>query len=134
MKSRTNALQDIRPELNLVHDKSLDFERFQNQTLRPILKFQHTLLVVHFQSLIKENKTSYRDKTIEEKRMVIRGLLKNPGPRLFSLALVVGLFTVDEYHIYQSNKKEYSKRMISMLIERVVDGLENKEVWDAIKL
>lgn len=124
MKTRTNSLQEIRPELDLDKNYSLDVEIFQNQTLRPILKFQHKLLIVHYHSLIKQNKRSYKNKTALEKKNLIKELVKMPGQRMFSLALIIGLFTVEEYKVYLLNSREFSKRIISMLIERVVDGLD----------
>lgn len=124
MKSRTKALSDIRPRLDLEEKSSLELEKFQNQVFRPILKFQHDLLVIHFRALLQQSKRRYYDQTSEKKRNIIQDLLKMPGQRMFSLALIIGLLTTDEYEVYSGHSREFSKRIVSMLILRVVDGLE----------
>ena len=52
MNDRPNDLKRIRPEVPkaLVHDQMSDEERFQNATLRPIVKLQNPLLIEVFKS------------------------------------------------------------------------------------
>ena len=58
MKVRDLSLKDLRP--NISHAKVMsntgDEERFQNQTLRPIAKFQNDLLISIFKMYIKKKK------------------------------------------------------------------------------
>ena len=41
--NRDQNVRSIRPELDLKNKNTLPIEKFQNETLRPILKLQHEL-------------------------------------------------------------------------------------------
>ena len=54
-KSKRATLNAIRPVIS-TDPTSSDVERFQNETLRPILKLQHDLLIGIFQHYIEQRK------------------------------------------------------------------------------
>ena len=61
MEPRGILLKKIRPEIKSVNTKaqSLDIETFQNETLRPILKFQNDLLLEVYRQYIAQYKNAF---------------------------------------------------------------------------
>ena len=97
-------------------------EIFQNETLRPILKFQNDLfvqIVVGQQNYSGLLKTDGRKAF--EKRLSI--FLAQPALKFLLIGAVVGMFVEDELKYYTDNQKECNKRVFQMLVERLVDGL-----------
>ena len=58
MNDRPNDLLRIRPEIKKIQhfDQMGEQERFQNQTLRPILKLQNPLFIVVFRNYIEKQR------------------------------------------------------------------------------
>ncbi len=121
---RDEKVIGIRPKLQLELSDSDDMERFQNSTLRPVLKFQsplsHSLLYGsnHFQQMLEkinqEDKRAFEEAV--QKYVNFNVVFKN---RL--VGLVIGLFTQDELAIYVENPKEINKRIVAMQVQRFVD-------------
>ena len=69
MNDRPNDLLRIRPEIKKT--KSFDTmgaeERFQNETLRPILKLQNPLLIEVFHNYIQKRKGVFYELSLEKK-------------------------------------------------------------------
>ncbi len=116
-----NQLKSLRPEI--ITDK-VDFnsnERFQNETLRQILKFQHPLFV----SLLKNRKefapVLIKEIPIEKRRIVLKQLLsKQTYLKYFLIGQICGLMTNEEFDFYLVNKQELDKRITSMLCDRIL--------------
>ena len=74
MNDRPNDLLRIRPEIKKT--KQLDSmsteERFQNETLRPILKLQNPLLIAVFQRYIEMRKGVFFGLSVTKKTRVYR--------------------------------------------------------------
>jgi hypothetical protein len=69
MSSRSIQLKQIRPDFSSVtinKDMSSE-ERFQNLTLRPVIKFQHDLLIAAFKNYVKKHKNVFQDLSIEKR-------------------------------------------------------------------
>lgn len=122
---RSNQLLGIRPALNLSssEDQS-DAESFQNQTLRPILKFQHELtlrmilLDKNFSKQIKQFKST------EQLHSGINNYVNNNKTfRSQLIGAIIGLMTMEEYDIYAKNSSEYNRRITTMQIQRYVDSI-----------
>jgi hypothetical protein len=59
--SRNEVLQKIRPEIKFdTTKKSLDDENFQNNTLRPILKTQHDIIILLLSNSLSQQKATHR--------------------------------------------------------------------------
>ena len=112
------ALKQLRPEITLTAENTLEVELFQNQVLRPILKLQHPLLVLHFE--IEVNKhfglERFLKLTSEEKQTYLKQLIAGAF-RAHLIGQITGLFTLDEWGIYAENRKEYDKRLVQMLAQ-----------------
>lgn len=77
MNDRPNDLRRIRPEIKKTQQFSTmrSEERFQNETLRPILKFQNPLLVAVFHNYIEKRKGVFYDLGLEKKLAYIESSL-----------------------------------------------------------
>ena len=127
MQDRTFLLLAIRPNLNTL-DKDLntkEIETFQNDVLRPILKFQNDLLLQIFIDYVKQYKGVFFKLSNHEKMSYIQEAL-SAHQRLRSLILgtIVGLFTLEDYSYYRLNLSELNKRIVALVIKRLQSQLE----------
>lgn len=127
MNDRPNDLRRIRPEIK----KTQKFatmgaeERFQNETLRPILKLQNPLFIEVFRQYIEKRKGVFYDLGLEKKLVYIESsLIKDQKFRNSVKGMIIGHFTVGEYRQYSSNSSALNKRMMNMVIERLKDQVQ----------
>ena len=100
-------------------------ERFQNETLRPILKLQNPLFISFFQNYIEKRKGVFYDLSIAKKLVYIEMvLIKDQKFRNSVKGMILGQFTVSEYQTYASNSSALNKRMMNMTIERIKDQVQ----------
>lgn len=127
MNSRKSALLNSRPVISsaLVSSNTSDGERFQNETLRPIIKLQNDLFIAVFINYIKKYKSIFYNLSLEKKMEYIENAVqKNIKFRNSLKGMVIGQFTVDEYEIYISNSSSLNKRMMNIIIERLKDQVQ----------
>ena len=128
MQDRTSLLLAIRPNLNFI-DKELntkEIETFQNDVLRPILKFQNNLLLQIFIDYVKQYNGVFFNLSNHEKMSYIQQALSaNQRLRSFILGTIVGLFTVEDYSYYRLNVSALNKRIITMAIQRLQNQLDS---------
>jgi len=98
-------------------------EAFQTLTLRPLLKFQHALLCRCCAGHLAETKQSPTGKTPDQRTASITQCLTNKALHSTLLGMITGFFTDEEYSYYSLNRKAVNKRITSMLVARLVDGL-----------
>ena len=127
MNDRPNDLKRIRPEIK----KTQQFatmgadERFQNETLRPILKLQNPLFIEVFHQYIEKRKGVFYDLGLEKKLAYIESsLIKDQKFRNSVKGMIIGHFTVAEYRQYSNNSSALNKRMMNMVIERLKDQVQ----------
>lgn len=127
MNDRPNDLLRIRPQIKKTQQfatTSAD-ERFQNETIRPILKFQNPLLLAIFHNYIEKRKGVFYDLGVEKKLAYIENsLIKDQKFRNSVKGVIIGQFTVDEYQQYSLNSSSLNKRMMNMVIERLKDQVQ----------
>ncbi|MDF1698786.1 MAG: hypothetical protein P1U56_23230 [Saprospiraceae bacterium] len=123
--SRDNDLVKLRPVLQITaHEKTSSAEKFQNDVLRPILKFQNDLLCLMFLHTPFVIKKDFSKKHEDQKRSIISDVLKTDQKlKQEIIHCITSLMTIDEYNHFLESKSEYSKRIISMAIQRLKDGL-----------
>ena len=122
MNDRPNDLLSIRPEIKktITFDSMNSDERFQNETLRPILKLQNPLLISVFTNYIEKRKGVFYDLSLEKKITYIENsLIKDQKFRSSLKGLIIGHFTIAEYQKYSLNSSSLNKRIINMLIKRL---------------
>lgn len=120
---RDAALQSIRINLELPIDTSGHSDRisFQNEVLRPILKFQHDILVLAFQEYIDKKKFSVENSDSKKVESFIEKAFANDQLWKKNICgLITGHFTSIEYASYLVDKRETDKRIITMATKRIV--------------
>jgi len=127
MQDRTSSLLAIRPNIDSI-DKSLktkDVEAFQNNVLRPILKFQNDLLLQIFIDYANQHKGVFFKLSDHERLSYIQQALSiNQRLRSLILGTIVGLFAVEDFGYYKLNSSALNKRIITMTIQRLQSQLD----------
>ena len=127
MSDRSIDLLRIRPEIKTtqIHAEMSSDERFQNETLRPILKFQNTLLIEMFKNYIRKYKNTFYELSLEKRLLYIENaILKDIKFRNSLKGIVIGQLTVEEYNTYIQNSSALNKRMMNMVVERLKNQLQ----------
>ena len=118
-------IEQIRPNLQLDISKSSDQERFQNLTLRPILKLQSPLIVTHFREYVKKFNPRFNAWGQQAQKDYIREtILKDVGLKNDLVTFAVGLLTMEEYTYYVAHRYALRKRIATMLISRLQSRVE----------
>ena len=124
---RSQKLLSIRPLISSakIVPNMTEEERFQNQTLRPILKLQNDLLLVAFKNYIKKMKNTFYELKLE-KRMnyITKSIQKDIKFRNSLKGMITGQFTIEEYELYIQNSSALNKRMMNMVIKRLQDQIQ----------
>ena len=127
MNDRHNDLLRIRPEIkkHQTFDTMSDEERFQNTTIRPILKLQHPLLVEAFINYANKHKGVFYELSIEKRLQYIEtAIFKDQKFRNALKGMLIGQFTVKEYQQYITNSSKLNKRMMNLVISRLQDNMQ----------
>ncbi|MBL0012543.1 MAG: glyoxalase [Flavobacterium sp.] len=121
METRDFNMSQWRGEtIGSVNEQSSAEEKFQNQTLRPILRLQNDLFVAVFSNHISKHKNDFYSLTVDKKLQFIENAIqKDIKFRNALKGMVIGLFTLDEYALYIQNSSSLNKRMMNMLMERL---------------
>ncbi|WP_339704363.1 glyoxalase [uncultured Kriegella sp.] len=127
MNDRSSSLLEIRPQIpsaKVTEEMSLN-ERFQNETLRPIIKLQNFLLLAVFKNYISKHKNRFYD-LLPEKRMdyIENAIQKDIKFRNSLKGMLIGQFTEEEYDIYIQNSSALNKRMMNMVVEKLKDQMQ----------
>ncbi len=137
MNLRDQQLLDIRPEISSIRisDNMSDDERFQNITLRPIIKLQNELFIEVFRNYIKKHKNVFYELTLERRlRYIENAIQKDIKFRNSLKGMVIGQFTVEEYVVYIKNSSALNKRMMNIVKERLESNVQLFEPIMAITL
>ena len=120
-----NEIKTLRPELFIENsDSTSSIELFQNEVLRPVIKFQHDLIIhlVTAHPLFAPVTNNKGPRLQFQKRVkdFISGqsTLKNQ-----LIGSIVGLLTEEEITYYAANPNELNKRIHGMICQRVADTL-----------
>ncbi len=112
---------DLRESLNITNSEATtETEIFQNQTLRPILKLQNDLYLSLFISYALRQKEDFSSLSVSKKQIFIeQSIQKDAVLKSTFIGITIGMFTLEELKIYESESKVFNKRIITMLIERL---------------
>ncbi|MCH1444315.1 MAG: glyoxalase [Flavobacteriaceae bacterium] len=126
MNDRPNDIIKIRPVLNLKKSSQItDEESFQNDTLRPIIKLQSPVLIETYRNYIIKHKNVFYELSNEKKLDYIENSInKNQKFRNLLKGMIIGLFTIEEFHIYKKNSSSLNKRMMNIILKRLQDNLQ----------
>jgi len=117
--STDDARLSLRPRLSLAPATAPD-ERFQNDTLRPVLKLQHDLLLAVFRLYLAKRKVKLDQIPAKERFARIKELLTRDN-RLRGLlfGIAVGQFTASEMNYYLVSEGNVNRRITNLLVERM---------------
>lgn len=136
--TRDLDLKRIRPDFatTTINEQMSQDERFQNLVLRPVIKFQHDLLIEAFRNYIVKHKNLFYDLSLEKRLDYIENSIqKNMKFRNSLKGMIIGAFTIEEYKLYIQNSSALNKRMMNIVKERLlshVQVFENTEVLKAV--
>ena len=114
-----------RPVLqDLIKENMSALELFQNQTLRPVIKMQHDLLIASFNTYKAKRKIDFSSLTDQKKRSKTKAVfVKDINYKNLTLGFIIGAFSLEEFAYYSLNASELNKRIIQIVIQRVQDSL-----------
>jgi hypothetical protein len=115
-----SLLKALRPLIETENKTTTELERFQNEVLRPILKFQHSLLEMEVANNPLIEKLLKQELTSERKRLLVKGIVAKTDIKFQLLGQITSLLTNSEFQFYYSKKKEIDKRIFAMIIDRVL--------------
>ena len=115
-----SLLKALRPHIETENKTFTEIEKFQNDVLRPILKFQHALFEKEVANNIIINKLLQKQITVEKKRSLIKGVISKTAIKYQLLGQITGFLTEIEYQYYHSNKSDIDKRIFAMLLDRIL--------------
>ena len=119
MNDRHNDIIRIRPQIKkhqTIENMSAE-ERFQNATLRPVLKLQTPLLLASFVNYAIKHKGVFFDIPIDKQIAYIENAIhKDQKFRNALKGMILGQFTVEEYTAYTQNSSKLNKRMMNLVI------------------
>ncbi|GDX46962.1 hypothetical protein LBMAG24_22900 [Bacteroidota bacterium] len=109
-----------RPLLSLKIANSKE-EIFQNETLRPILKLQHELIITLAQEFLKSRNITWEKVKEKDPFQWLNTNIKRDIPFKNQLiGMVIGQFRKNELEEYLTFQKEMNKRIINMMTERII--------------
>ncbi|WP_452602748.1 glyoxalase [Pontimicrobium sp. MEBiC06410] len=126
MTLRDQQLLDSRPIITSIKitDNMSSDERFQNITLRPVIKLQNDLLIEVFKNYIRKHKNTFYDLSIEKGLIYIANAInKDIKFRNSIKGMIIGQFTVEEYLLYIENSSALNKRMMTIVKQRLQDNI-----------
>ena len=127
MEGRKISLLSLRPNIEgiVISGNMSEDEKFQNITIRPILKFQNDLFIEVFRNYIKKRKNAFYQLTLSKQIEYIKNSIqKDIKFRNFLKGIVIGQFTVEEYLIYIQNSSALNKRIMNMVSERLISQIQ----------
>lgn len=127
---RDQQLESLRPVLpkKILETNISEIERFQNATLRPIIKLQHALLIAVFKSFIDKTDSSFLEKSSEKRKEFVQSSMnKNQRLRTFYCGMVIGMMKLSEVEEYYESPSECNKRTLQIITERILTNLHELE-------
>jgi hypothetical protein len=127
MNDRSTNLNQIRPIISsaLVYDTMSDDERFQNVTLRPVIKLQNELFIEVFKNYVEKHKNVFYELSLCKQLDYIENAIHKDMKFRNSLkGMVIGQFTIEEYSIYIKNSSALNKRMMDLVKERLINHIQ----------
>ena len=121
--NRNTALLTLRDTVVFEEEKGMGLEKFQANTLRPILKFQNEVILTIFKHTFPE--ISELLILPDHKKYLSIGdfVRKNTTFRNIIKGMVLGQMTTDELSIFYNQEAEIGKRINALIIQRIADQI-----------
>ena len=120
---RKVTIAALRPDIPSIKrlESMTDIEKFQNDVIRPILKYQHDVIVGYAISKAVNRNSKFSNLiAIEKERYLDKVTLKDSKIKQELNGMVLGLMTVEEMNKYLAIESEYKRRINTMIRERIV--------------
>lgn len=122
--SRDEALTAMRPPINAEETTVTPAEQFQNTTLRPVLKLQNELLLAIFHDYLTKRKSTFAQMAPTDQLAYIdHSVRQDQKFRNLLVGVVLGHFTADEWAAFRQDEAELTRRLVTMLIQRLQQQL-----------
>ena len=118
-----DQLKELRPLIaSASTENTKEIEHFQNEVLRPILKFQQTFFEPYFKGNIQFMKLiSEKKSRLEFQNKIVQFISNQANIKHQLIGSVIGMLTTEELAFYISNNAEINKRISQMLAQRISD-------------
>ena len=121
---KEDKLLGLREEILTEKSEQTPIEQFQNTAIRPILKYQHTIIIVFFNSNIHVQYIVSANSSLLKKQNQLKLFTsKQLAFRAQLLGIVTSLFTDAEFEFYLSEKVNLDKRIANMILDRFYSTL-----------
>jgi hypothetical protein len=127
MNKRSENLHTIRPIIASakIYDAMSSDEKFQNETLRPVIKMQHDLFVAVFKNYISKRKNVFYELSLQQQLDYIENAIhKDMKFRNSIKGMIIGQFTIEEYDTYIQNSSALNKRMMNIVKNRLINSIQ----------
>lgn len=116
-----------RPTLeNLVQENTTKIERFQNETLRPVIKMQHKIIMLFFKNCLLNRKIRVTELSEKERLKTINNFFgKDVKFKNQLLGLIIGHFSEEEFQFYLQSYSEINRRIIQITTQRLRDSIQD---------
>lgn len=124
--NREQILTDLRPDIvSATFDEiTAEQEKFQNQVLRPIIKFQHEFLLTYFKQYLIKLKKPIKVADLSTRIQLVEKSLQSDIPlRNVLIGSVIGFMTQKEVTKYYDHEAELRKRIIHMIARRLAEAI-----------
>lgn len=120
-----DEIKAFRPMVSVMNsDETSELECFQNETLRPVIKLQHDLLIKLFSTNpLAKNISASKGPRIEFQKKVRDLITGQPTMKNQLIGMVSGMLTTSEIEFYLSHQTELNKRIHGMICQRIADTL-----------
>jgi hypothetical protein len=99
-------------------------ERFQNDTLRPVIKMQHELLIGMFRAHpLAMNLIHTKGPRLKFQKKVRDLISGQSALKSQFIGVIIGMLTSQEFEFYLQNQSELNKRIHNMVCQRIADSL-----------
>lgn len=122
----TTTLKSLLPAIAFEKKETMtDLELFQNEILRPILKYQNTGLCRLTLSYCYQMNPAFSSLSGTKKRKMLNDLLSgNQALRNQLTGMIISFLDASDWEFYEVQQKDIHKRMIQMIAVRVLENYE----------
>ena len=122
---REQSILNIRPTVGFENIHSNPDQLFQDKTLRPILKFQHDVIMALFDDYLTIHRIDLKQITTAQRNEKIDQIIKqNQTLQALFKGIVIAFFNNKEIEFWKINKMAINKRIQQLLIKRIQSSFE----------
>jgi hypothetical protein len=124
--NRDEFLLHYRPAIVIENPESIaeDLSKFQNFTLRAVLKLQNDVLVRICTDFLQKNYKNFsQQQSLDKVKLLQQALKSNIQLKTMLFGIIAGFLTSEELDFYLQNASEINKRLSAFIFKRVSEQL-----------